>query len=792
MRNLKKLISLVLVVAMIASICVAGMFSASAADVSNYPNAADVITTLKVMEGDEGGMRYQDTVTREEAATIICRLLLNPTVASLLKGAVNAPFEDTTGWSAGYVAYLKDRGIVNGKTETTFDPKGNVTGLEFAKMLLTALGYGKAGEYVGASWDINTIVDANTLKVFAGTLATDLTAPATREECMLYAYNVLFKNTVAYSKDKGTYENTSKILAASFDLGNAEPATDVFGRLTYVYKIGNKIGVTTPNTAAYKGTFSKLNSDVIYDAIGYAATALTTATLVVDGKEADTPVTLDPIKDGDKKSNTNLMKDGGTAELYYQDGKLTIVVIYEYIGSAVVNKVAKTTSVDTLLVPQGFTCADKDMVLYTKAYNYNTLSYIMQSAEVAEGVVGAYSANNTDGTAPVVAGVRYAYSPTNDANQLPKAPTGTNYVIYTDSKGAIIFAAPNAEAPVISTNYVYLIQADAQNHAVKGASGLLDNTAVTDAKALVRVAYTDGKIETVAYTIADNNIGQKTAKFNGKTYVLEAGQTDDASALKSAMTPGWYAYTAAEDGSLSLEAVNAMFAKTASGAVSIAKGNRNVAGVTGMIATTNTVENIIYNGKKAGFVTATGYLNFAPINAAAADVLVTYVPNSTQIAAINVYVAGDEPGAPAPKPEMVYLLDAGTVYTTGTEYSYVQADGTVKTFIIAGEKLNRGVYTLTYNAQGAPVLNAVTGVKYAAFENGAAKDDSVISLVQPTYFQTKDMDASKAYELNAKDPVVVTDLTGNGVKTLAEGQIVSILTTTVDGYTYVTNVWIEG
>lgn len=790
MRNLKKLISLVLVVAMIASICVVGMFSAAAEDVSNYPNAADVITTLKVMEGDEGGMRYQDTVTREEAATIICRLLLNPTVASLLKGAVNAPFEDTTGWSAGYVAYLKDKGIVNGKTATTFDPKGNVTGLEFAKMLLTSLGYGKAGEYVGASWDINTIVDANTLKIFAGTKAASLTEPATREECMLYAYNVLFKDTVAYSKDKGIYESTGKILAAtSFDLGKEEPSVDLFGRLTYIYKIGEKIGVTTPNTAAYKGTFTALNSDVLYTALGLnplTAPGLTEATVWVDGVQGKEPVKLDPIKAGDKQSNAGLMSPGGTAELYYQDGKLTIVVIYEYIGKAAVDAKTKaiTIGAEKLPVPQGFTCEKDAMVLYTKANG------VMQSAEVVEGVVGAYTANNVYGSAPTVAGVAYFYSPTNVENRLPKAPTGTNYVIYTDSKGAIIYAEPNADAPVISTNYVYLIQADAQNHAVKGATGLLDNTAVTDAKALVRVAYTDGKIETVAYTISDAPDGTKIAKFNGVTYTLENGAEKDAAALKGAMTPGWYAYTAAEDGSLTLTAVTETFAKVINAGVTVTKGSRNIGGYSDKIATSNTVENIIYNGKKASFVTASGYLNFVALTAEAGNVLVTYAPNSNQIAAINIYMAQDEPGAPAPKPELVYLASIGNVYTTGTEYNFVMADGTVKTFVIAGDALaDKKVYTLTYDAKGNPMLSLKDGVKYAAYDENGATDASVITYVDATFFQTKD---GAFYELNAKDPAIITDLTGNGVKTLAANQVVSILTATVEGYTYVTNVWIEG
>lgn len=198
MRNLKKLLSVVLVVAMIAGLCAVGSFSAAAAEYSettNYKEAAAVITGVGVMDGyEDGTMQYDKTVTREEAAAIICRALIGVDTAKKLSTAV-APFADVAAnrWSAPYINYLKSQGIVNGKTATQFDPTAEVTAVEFAKMMLCSVGYGKAGEFVGASWDVNTITAANNNGIFTGTLAADLTAPATREQCMLYAFNTMVR-----------------------------------------------------------------------------------------------------------------------------------------------------------------------------------------------------------------------------------------------------------------------------------------------------------------------------------------------------------------------------------------------------------------------------------------------------------------------------------------------------------------------------------------------------------------------------------------------------------------------
>ena len=81
MRNLKKFLALVMAMVMAFSL----MLSASAANPvktfddagsieEKFVEAADVLTGMKVFQGDEGGFRPADTITRAEVAALIYRL----------------------------------------------------------------------------------------------------------------------------------------------------------------------------------------------------------------------------------------------------------------------------------------------------------------------------------------------------------------------------------------------------------------------------------------------------------------------------------------------------------------------------------------------------------------------------------------------------------------------------------------------------------------------------------------------------------------------------------------------
>ena len=217
MRTLKKTLSLVLVVAMVLGLCVVGASAYNKVedftdDVSKigtaYYEAVGVLTGIGVIDGmTETAFEPQGNYTREQAAKIIAYMQLGKAKADSLKCTV-APFEDVAAsrWSAGYIAYCVEQGIIDGMTETTFEPTAKLTGFQWAKMLLCAVGFGVNGEFTGSSWSVNTAKVAHTVDLFAGDLAGADHTALTREQAALYAFNVLTSvDKVAYSPNVTSY-----------------------------------------------------------------------------------------------------------------------------------------------------------------------------------------------------------------------------------------------------------------------------------------------------------------------------------------------------------------------------------------------------------------------------------------------------------------------------------------------------------------------------------------------------------------------------------------------------------
>ena len=213
MRNLKKVLSLVLAVAMMVSICVVGAGAVNYDDFKDEgtitkKQAVETLVSLDVLNGYNGGETFAPTqpVTRAEMATIICRVLAGG--ESLIPDATKEvpTYTDIDGhWAESYIEYCTSLGIVSGKGNGIFDPQANVTAAEAAKMVMTTLGYNADIEgFKGAGWDINTMAKANTLKLTAN-LVSEISAnnAITREQVAQLIYNALSTPVVQY------YEGTT-------------------------------------------------------------------------------------------------------------------------------------------------------------------------------------------------------------------------------------------------------------------------------------------------------------------------------------------------------------------------------------------------------------------------------------------------------------------------------------------------------------------------------------------------------------------------------------------------------
>ena len=189
MRNLKKVLSLVLCVAMLLSVMVMSTGAASFTDEDEfspqYAEAAEVLTGMGVIQGyDDGSFLPQRNITRAQVATMIYRAVTHDVTDSQtdLYKDYNK-FEDvpSTDWSAGYVGYCANGELIKGFTPTTFGPNKNVTGYQVLAMILRAIGYDQNDEFTGSGWEIRTATTAQQLGILENVQEATLGQPATRE-----------------------------------------------------------------------------------------------------------------------------------------------------------------------------------------------------------------------------------------------------------------------------------------------------------------------------------------------------------------------------------------------------------------------------------------------------------------------------------------------------------------------------------------------------------------------------------------------------------------------------------
>ena len=149
-----------MVLALVMSMSLVTISNAAYADDADvdFSEAVEVLSKVGVFAGGDGNkFNPKDELTREQAAKIIAYLDLGEKTAEGLVGGKTFTDVPASRWSAGYIAYCAQSGYVSGIGNGKFDPQGKLTGLQFAKMLLCALGYDATKETLeGADWAINT------------------------------------------------------------------------------------------------------------------------------------------------------------------------------------------------------------------------------------------------------------------------------------------------------------------------------------------------------------------------------------------------------------------------------------------------------------------------------------------------------------------------------------------------------------------------------------------------------------------------------------------------------------
>ena len=272
----KKVLSLVLCVAMMLSVMVVGA-GAAFSDQSKIKNteAVDACTALNIIGGyPDGSFKPEGNITRAEVTKMICVALnggKNPAVST----NTTPTFSDVrnnanAAWAEGYIESCAAQGIVSGVGGGKFAPNGNVTGVQLAKMLLVSLGYKSENEgFTGNAWATNVNVRAAQKGLYAGLEKMDSNAAITRDNAARMVWNALQAYEVEYKTalvaDKNGKLSTQVTVSDKVD-GNFKKITllrdkyDAWTNIGTLTAVQNNV-ITLTMTDADKATSDLVNKD---------------------------------------------------------------------------------------------------------------------------------------------------------------------------------------------------------------------------------------------------------------------------------------------------------------------------------------------------------------------------------------------------------------------------------------------------------------------------------------------------------------------------------------------------
>ena len=567
---MKKLLALVLALVMSMSLVTISNAAFKDADTIDNKEAVDVMNAIGVLIGDENGnFNAKANLTRGQACKIIAYLDLGGKTADAIKGT-GAVFTDVkaTSWYAGYVEYCAGAGYVAGVGGGKFDPEAKVTGVQFAKMLLCALGYKAEIEgYTGSDYTIAIARDANKNGLFDD-LSIATSANLTREQAAQMAFNALEATVVEYqggtnvttsdgtsvvvnavrsevANDKYDYrvaigysattddtkqQLCEKLYGKDIKLGEGDP--DDFGRPSNQWSYKNDdIGTYETSDAVVVYTASTKESVVKADLKNYTL-GLKQTGMWVDGKQEAASGTDDSaIVTAVYGTNgiEDLTGNGRIVEVYATNKVIDKIVVINA-------QLAKVSAVSTKNETVTYDFAKSGMADITSDVGYGKVNkgdYVMVNVKATSApttanpavsatvlgvakatvVTGKITAKET-GKNVTIAGTKYDIAVNTVSSSFDPAVSNTATVdAYIDTFGYVVDTTANTAAG----NYLLVTKA------VFSTTDALNNTVYK-----AQVVKTDGTIEIVTVTNSSGAVGLYSYSVSDGKYTLTAAKATDS------------------------------------------------------------------------------------------------------------------------------------------------------------------------------------------------------------------------------------------------------------------------
>ena len=800
---MKKLLALVLALVMSMSLVTISNAAFKDADSIDYKEAVDVMNAVGVFVGDEkGNFNAKENLTREQAAKIIAYLELGSKAADAMVGGNTFTDVASSRWSAGFIAYCAQAGIVSGVGDGKFAPAGQLTALQFGKMLLVELGYdAKAEKMVGTDWAINTSKLMAKTKLMDG-IDGSVNQVLTREKAAQMCLNALEAPMVTY-ETKGSsiivngadinfgasvakYETSTiakdqnissqKLTSGEYTVELGEKlykdlkklgTTDAFMRSATEWKLkAASIGTYADKADATYTAATKISA--IYADLGLSdGISKSKVTMYVDGTDVNY-ATDSNTKNFVKGETTKVGADGSLLNVYYDNDAetITLVLINTYVGEvgAVYKQSSTKDAYVTIKTGDGYTkpattikseyktdaFAKGDIVAYT--YSNKSGDDGIQSMALAEKVTGKMSTFTTAGSV-TVGGTKY------DANAKSVATVketlngdvdnGTEVTAYLDAYGYVLYLKANT-----SKQYAVVLDYGAGSRLDPARVKLLFTDGTTKKVDLDKAVYMDGTTEKLTTIVSGTSTSpNEVSKYDIVSYTISSDGYKLTLVADAAQTS-----TSANDKVIT----NGSPAMKFAGTTLPADGETIFLTETKKSSTSNTTYSVyegIANVPTAKMLSddETWYAAYKKAGDSAYTVVFLLNNDKVQMSSGNkdvIFVKGNDDGKSYTKDLGYYF--AYTAYLDGEKFELKSENAITEWTLGYGPQYNdKGI--LTSFEQKANSSASAMDVLYAA-TTGDTKN-SVVKLGGSVYAYGKDV---KVYMINVEGDVNAIDVTSIG------------------------------